>query len=52
MELVVAEIAYQNGFIEADLFSILVLMGVLTTILSPLLYTRLSGRKAPEPAAA
>jgi Kef-type K+ transport system membrane component KefB len=49
MELVVAEIALQNGFIEADLFSILVLMGVLTTILSPLLYTRLSGRKAPVP---
>lgn len=49
MELVVAEIAYKNGFIEAGLFSILVLMGVVTTILSPLLYTRLSGRSAaPE----
>lgn len=42
MELVVAEIAYKNGFIEAGLFSILVVMGVVTTLLSPLIYTRVT----------
>lgn len=38
MELVVASIAYERGFIGRELFSILVLMGVVTTLLTPLLF--------------
>ncbi len=40
MELVVASIAYEKGFIGPGIFSTLVLMGVLTTMLSPLLFDR------------
>lgn len=40
MELVVANIALQRGFIEQDLFSTLILMGVVTTILTPILFRR------------
>lgn len=40
MELVVAGIAYQKGFIGQGLFSTLVLMGVVTTILTPLMFRR------------
>lgn len=38
MELVVASIAYQRGLIGIDIFSILVLMGIVTTILTPILF--------------
>ncbi|TAH50643.1 MAG: cation:proton antiporter [Betaproteobacteria bacterium] len=38
MELVVAGIAYQNGFIGQGIFATLVLMGVVTTLLTPLLF--------------
>lgn len=38
MELVVASIAFHKGFIDAGLFSVLVLMGVFTTLLTPLLF--------------
>lgn len=38
MELVVAGIAYQKGFIGPTMFSTLVLMGVLTTFLMPILF--------------
>lgn len=41
MELVVASIAFHKGFIDAGLFSVLVLMGVVTTLLTPLLFGRL-----------
>jgi len=41
MELVVASIAFHKGFIDAGLFSVLVLMGVITTILTPILFNRL-----------
>jgi Kef-type K+ transport system membrane component KefB len=37
MELVIANIAYKEGLIDVEIFSILVLMGVLTTITTPLL---------------
>jgi len=37
MELVIANIALQNGFIDISLFSILVLMGIMTTVVTPLL---------------
>lgn len=37
MELVIANIALQNGFIDISLFSILVLMGIITTVVTPLL---------------
>lgn len=38
MELVVAGIAYQNGFIGPTMFSTLVLMGIVTTFLTPILF--------------
>ncbi len=37
MELVIANIAYKAGLISVEIFSILVIMGVLTTITTPLL---------------
>ena len=37
MELVIANIAYKNGLINTEVFSILVSMGVLTTLTTPLL---------------
>jgi Kef-type K+ transport system membrane component KefB len=37
MELVIANIAYRNGLISTEVFSILVIMGVLTTLTTPLL---------------
>jgi Kef-type K+ transport system membrane component KefB len=36
MELVIANIALQNGFIDIPMFSILVMMAILTTILTPI----------------
>ena len=38
MELVVAGIAYQKGFIGPTMFSTLVLMGILTTFLTPIFF--------------
>ena len=40
MELVIASIAYQRGFIAQGLFSTLIVMGVFTTILTPLVFRR------------
>jgi Kef-type K+ transport system membrane component KefB len=40
MELVIANIALQNGFIDIPLFSILVLMGIITTVVTPFLLKR------------
>ena len=40
MELVVAKIALNNGFIGTRLFSVLVLMGIVTTLVTPLLLKR------------
>jgi Kef-type K+ transport system membrane component KefB len=40
MELVVAKIGLSSGFIGTSLFSVLVLMGVTTTIITPLLLKR------------
>ncbi|MCM2277201.1 MAG: cation:proton antiporter [Oligoflexia bacterium] len=40
MELVVASIAYERGFIGQGLFSTLVLMGVVTTLITPLLFRK------------
>ena len=37
MELVIANIAYRNGLISTEIFSILVIMGVLTTLTTPLI---------------
>jgi Kef-type K+ transport system membrane component KefB len=37
MELVIANIAYKSGLINLEIFSILVLMGVLTTLSTPLM---------------
>jgi Kef-type K+ transport system membrane component KefB len=40
MELVIASIAYERGFIGQDLFSVLVLMGVVTTMITPFLFRK------------
>jgi len=40
MELVIANIAYSAGLITAEIFSILVLMGVLTTLTTPFMLKR------------
>ena len=40
MELVIASIAYERGFIGQGLFSTLVLMGVVTTMITPLMFRR------------
>lgn len=40
MELVIASIAYERGFIGQDLFSVLVLMGVITTMITPYLFKK------------
>ena len=48
MELVVATIAYDRGFIGPTMFSVLVLMGVATTVLSPILLNAALGREARE----
>ena len=40
MELVIASIAYDRGFIGQDLFSVLVLMGVVTTMITPLMFRK------------
>lgn len=44
MELVVASIALERGFIGADLFSVLVLMGVVTTLMTPLTFNAVVNR--------
>ncbi|OFZ19755.1 MAG: sodium:proton antiporter [Bdellovibrionales bacterium RBG_16_40_8] len=49
MELVIASIAFQKGFIGQGLFSTLVLMGVVTTMITPILFKKfgdLPGRSA------
>ena len=40
MELVIASIAFQRGFIGKGLFSTLILMGVITTMITPMLFKR------------
>jgi Kef-type K+ transport system membrane component KefB len=40
MELVIANIAYKSGLITSEIFSILVIMGVLTTLSTPILLKR------------
>lgn len=37
MELVIANIAYKNGLINTEVFSVLVIMGILTTLSTPLM---------------
>ena len=44
MELVVASIAYERGFIGANLFSVLVLVGVATTLITPMTFNALVTR--------
>lgn len=45
MELVIASIAFQRGFIGKGLFSVLVLMGVVTTLLAPIMYKKFGEQK-------
>ena len=40
MELVVANIAYQKGLINQNLFSTLIIMGIVTTMMTPLLFAK------------
>ncbi|HEX4888683.1 MAG TPA: cation:proton antiporter [Luteibaculaceae bacterium] len=49
MELVIANIAYKNGLISTEVFSILVIMGVLTTLTTPLLLKRAFGDRDRKP---
>lgn len=51
MELVIANIAYKNGLITTEVFSILVIMGVLTTLTTPLILKR-AFEKLESPVAA
>lgn len=51
MELVIANIAYKNGLISTEVFSILVIMGVLTTLTTPFILKRAFGRGEQAPAA-
>ena len=44
MEIVIANIAYRNGLISTEIFSILVIMGVLTTLTTPLLLKKAFGK--------
>ena len=44
MELVIANIAYKNGLISTEVFSILVIMGVLTTLTTPFILKQAFGR--------
>jgi Kef-type K+ transport system membrane component KefB len=48
MELVIANVALSNGFISQDLFTILVLMAVVTTVATPFLLKRAFRRMGPE----
>lgn len=50
MELVIASIAFEHGFIGQGFFSTLILMGVVTTILTPVLFKRFVEVKPAEPA--
>jgi Kef-type K+ transport system membrane component KefB len=43
MELVIANIAFSKGFIGPNLFSVIVLVGVVTTVATPLLLRRFAG---------
>jgi Kef-type K+ transport system membrane component KefB len=47
MELVIANIAFSKGFIDGALFTVLVLMAVMTTFLTPILLKRIY-RQFPE----
>ncbi len=40
MELVVANIAYQKELIDQDLFSTLIIMGIVTTVITPMLFAK------------
>jgi len=44
MELVIANIAYRNKLITTEVFSILVIMGIITTLTTPLLLKKAFGR--------
>jgi Kef-type K+ transport system membrane component KefB len=48
MELVIANIALQKGFIDLSLYSILVIMALLTTILTPLFLKKAFQKIGPE----
>jgi len=51
MELVIANIAYKNGLINLEVFSILVIMGIFTTVFTPFFLKRVFGvEKADETA--
>ncbi len=47
LDLVIADIAFDRGYIERDVFSILVIIGISSTILTPLFYKMLSRDNEP-----
>ncbi|MBP6627462.1 MAG: cation:proton antiporter, partial [Arenimonas sp.] len=48
LELVVASIALERGFIGQGMFSVLVLMGVVTTLLAPISFNAIVDQKMRE----
>jgi Kef-type K+ transport system membrane component KefB len=46
MELIILNIGLQNGFIESGLFSIMVLMAIVTTLMTSPIFEWVYGRKA------
>ncbi len=48
MELVIANIAYKSGLINIEIFSILVVMGLFTTLVTPLLLKKSFGLEDKE----
>ncbi|MHB8754471.1 MAG: cation:proton antiporter [Candidatus Acidiferrales bacterium] len=51
MELVIANIALSRGFIDEELFTVLILMATVTTLVTPFLLKRAYSRLPAEPAA-
>jgi Kef-type K+ transport system membrane component KefB len=55
LDLIVADLAFEKGYISSTVFSILVVLGISTVIVNPILYKRLINSKfnpedlSPEP---
>ncbi len=48
LDLIVANLAYSKGYISADIFSILIFLGVSSVIINPFLYRRFISTPPPE----
>ena len=52
MEMVIASIAYRAGLIDQDLYAVLLIVGIVTTLLTPLLLKYWQRQNATNPASA